>query len=77
MSSKLPLISARECVKALQKIGFKVDRQNGSHIIMVRDEPSPSLTVSVPERREIPRGTLRNIIRQADITVETFLDLLD
>jgi len=76
MSSKLPLISARTCIKALQTIGFQVDRQNGSHIILVRDKPEPA-TVSVPERKEIPRGTLRNIIRQAGLTVEEFLPLLD
>lgn len=74
--SKPPLISTRECIKALSKIGFQVDRQRGSHVIMVRDEPPPAVTISIPERKEIPRGTLRSIIRDAGLTVEEFQDLL-
>lgn len=73
--SKPPLISSKKCIQALQKIGFEVDRQKGSHIIVVRDEPAAS--ISIPERKEIPRGTLRNIIRQAGLTVEEFIELLD
>lgn len=72
--SKLPLISSRDCVRALEKVGFYFARQRGSHIIMRRDEP-PAKTV-VPERREIPKGTLRAIIRDAGLTVDEFLALL-
>ncbi len=75
--SKPPLISSGKCIKALQKIGFVIDRQRGSHIILVRDDPKPELTISVPNRREIPRGTLRNIIKQAGLTIEAFIELLD
>ena len=70
----LPVISSRECIKALAKIGFYESRQTGSHIILRRDEPGT--TVVVPERREIPKGTLRNIIRQAGLTVDEFNKLL-
>lgn len=72
--SKLPLLSARECIWALEKIGFHELHQTGSHIIMRRDDPKT--TVSVPNHREIRRGTLRAIIRQIGMTVEEFTELL-
>jgi predicted RNA binding protein YcfA (HicA-like mRNA interferase family) len=72
--SKLPIISGLECVKALEKIGFVVDRQRGSHIIMVREEPRT--TISVPDHKELDRGTLRGIIRQVGLTVDEFIELL-
>ncbi|GCL43070.1 type II toxin-antitoxin system HicA family toxin [Anabaena sp. FACHB-1250] len=72
--SKLPIISGLECVKALEKIGFVVDRQRGSHIILVREEPRT--TISVPDHKELDRGTLRGIIRQAGLSVDEFIELL-
>ncbi len=72
--SVLPVLSGRECVKALAKKGFNIKRQHGSHIIMRRDEPY-SLVV-VPDHNVIDKGTLRSIIRQAGITVDEFLDYL-
>jgi predicted RNA binding protein YcfA (HicA-like mRNA interferase family) len=72
--SKLPIISGLDCVKALEKIGFVVDRQRGSHIIMVREEPRT--TISVPDHKELDRGTLRGIIRQAGLSVDEFIELL-
>ena len=59
---------------ALQKAGFYVSRQKGSHIILRRDDPFGK--VIVPNHREIDTGTLREIIRQAELTVDEFLDLL-
>jgi predicted RNA binding protein YcfA (HicA-like mRNA interferase family) len=72
--SKLPIISGLECVKALEKTGFVVDRQRGSHIILVREEPRT--TISVPDHKELDRGTLRGIIRQAGLSVDEFIELL-
>ena len=72
----LPMISARQCVRALEKAGFFVDRRRGSHIVLRREEPPPTLTVIVPNHKEIDRGTLKSIIRQAKLTVEEFADLL-
>lgn len=76
MTDKLPVISGAACVKALSKAGFYVDRQRGSHIILRRDQPLPARSVVVPDHKELDRGTLRAIIRQADLTVEAFLELL-
>jgi predicted RNA binding protein YcfA (HicA-like mRNA interferase family) len=72
--SKLPVISGAECVRALEKIGFVVARQRGSHIILVRE--NPRTTASVPNHRQIDRGTLRAIIRQVGLSVDEFTALL-
>jgi predicted RNA binding protein YcfA (HicA-like mRNA interferase family) len=72
--SKLPRLSGSECVSALEKAGFHRKRQHGSHIIMRRDDPFAQ--VVVPDHKELDRGTLRAIIRQAGLTVEQFNALL-
>lgn len=72
--SKLPVISGRECVKALEKVDFYFKRQEGSHIILRRDTPFAQTVV--PDHKELDRGTLRAIIRQAGISVDEFVKLL-
>ncbi|MBW4629944.1 MAG: type II toxin-antitoxin system HicA family toxin [Brasilonema octagenarum HA4186-MV1] len=72
--SKLPVISGAECVRALEQIGFVVNRQRGSHIILVREEPKA--TVTVPDHKELDRGTLRAIIRQVGLSVDEFVELV-
>ncbi len=70
----LPKISGAECVKALEKAGFYFKRQRGSHIVLRRDDPFAQ--VVVPNHKQLDRGTLRAIIRQADLSVDEFLSLL-
>ncbi|MCY7322793.1 MAG: type II toxin-antitoxin system HicA family toxin [Phormidesmis sp. CAN_BIN36] len=72
--SKLPIVSGADCVRALEKIGFVVDRQRGSHIILVREDPRT--TVSIPNYKELDRGTLRAIPRQVGLSVDEFSALL-
>lgn len=72
--NRLPLISGRECVQALKKTGFYFKREEGSHIILRRDNPFAQ--VVVPDHKELDRGTLRAIIRQAGLKVDDFLNLL-
>lgn len=72
--SKLPVISGEECVKALRKIGFEVYRQRDSHIVIVRISPPAQTTI--PNHKELDRGTLRAIIRQTGLTIEEFIALL-
>jgi predicted RNA binding protein YcfA (HicA-like mRNA interferase family) len=72
--SKLPRVSGRECVQALQKAGFLFTRQEGSHIILRRREPFAQLVV--PDHKELDRGTLRAIIRQSGLSVIEFTQLL-
>ena len=70
--SPLPVLSGRECAAA--KVGFSLKRRQGSHLILRRDEPFAQ--VVVPDHRELDRGTLRAIIRQAGLSVEEFQRLL-
>ena len=72
--SKLPVISGRQLVHALEKVGFAFDRQRGSHIILFR--ANPPTTISVPDHRELDRGTLRAILRQAGVSPENLGELL-
>lgn len=72
--SKLPSISGRACIQALERAGFVVRRQEGSHVILRRAQPFAQLVV--PDHKELDRGTLRAIIRQADLTIVEFLGLL-
>lgn len=74
--ASLPIISGRKCCAALSKIGFVQVRQKGSHIIMQKQLPNTTLTIPVPDHKELAAGTLRSIIRQAGLTVEEFADLL-
>lgn len=61
-------------MKLLLKVGFSIRRQQGSHIILRRNEPFAQLVV--PDHKELDRGTLRAIIRQAGLSVEQFNELV-
>ena len=73
--SKLPVISGRKLCKALERIGYFVDHQTGSHIILRNTNP-PHRRLSVPDHEEIARGTLRSILRLAGLTPEEFKELM-
>lgn len=69
--SVLPQVSGRQVVSALAKLGYERDRQNGSHIVL-RQAAYPHRRLVVPDHKEVAKGTLRAIIRQAGLTVEEF-----
>jgi predicted RNA binding protein YcfA (HicA-like mRNA interferase family) len=71
MGSALPVLSGREVVRVFESLGWEVVRQTGSHIIMVKDDEP--ITLSVPEHREVAKGTLRSLIRNAGLTVDEFV----
>ena len=72
--SKFPVISGRACVKALGRAGFYLKRREGSHMILRRDEPFGQ--VVVPDHKELDRGTLGAILRQAGLGADEFSRLL-
>ena len=72
--SKLPVVSGQECVRILAKAGFFVKRKHGSHIVLRRDDPFCQVTV--PDHKELDRGTLRSIVKQAGLSVEEFVNLI-
>lgn len=76
MSTRLPVISGREAVQAFEKAGFVLlaRRGKGSHMIVAREDPPTILTI--PQARELKRGLLRALIRQAGMTVDEFVALL-
>ena len=73
--SKIPQVSGRRVVKVLSKIGYEKDRQRGSHIVL-RQKAYPHRRIVVPDHKEIAKGTLRKIIKQAGLTIEEFQRLL-
>lgn len=73
--SKLPLLSGRELCKVLRKIGYLVDHQTGSHIVLRHKEP-PYRRLTVPDHKEVAKGTLRAIIRQAGLTANEIRKLI-
>ena len=73
MSPKLPVASGAQLIKAFGKLGYYIRSQQGSHIHL-RHPILPPLTI--PNHREIARGTLRAIIRQAGLSLDDFINLL-
>lgn len=71
MGSKVPVLSGRDVVRAFERLGWSVARQASSHIILVKT--GEFVTLSVPDHKEVARGTLRSLIRSANITVDQFL----
>ena len=69
--SKLPVLSGKECVQVLKKHGFEIRRQKGSHIILRHG--SSKIILTVPNHKELDRGTLRAIIRQSGLDIKKFL----
>jgi len=70
---KLPLVSGREVVQALSRIGYYFVRQCGSHICLRHIDRK---TVTVPDHHEVAKGTLRRILRDVGISNEDFFELL-
>ena len=71
--SRLPVCSGEDAVRAFGKIGYGFDHQTGSHIIL-RHASGRRLTI--PNHRELAKGTLRALIREAGLTKEQFAELL-
>jgi len=69
----LPIISGKECITALGRLGYRQARQRGSHVRLVCEGRNP---VTVPMHNTLDRSTLRSILRVADVSVDDFLALL-
>lgn len=71
---KLPVVSGKEFVKRLKKQGYEFIHQEGSHMI-IRLKTEPYTKLSVPNHKELDRGLLRSLLRDADITIDEFIRL--
>jgi len=67
----LPVLSGRKVADLFVSHGWEIARQRGSHIILVKS--GHPATLSIPDHREVARGTLRALVRRAGMTVEEFL----
>ena len=72
---KLPTISGKDVIKALRKIGYELDHQTGSHMIL-RQNKEPCRRLTVPNHKEVAKGTLLAIMKQAGLTRDDFFRLL-
>ncbi len=73
---RIPQISGREVVKAFEKLGYHAVRQRGSHIRLWPAEGSERKPLTIPDHHIIGKGLLRKIIRDAEISLDDFLNLL-
>ncbi len=71
----LAILSGKEVVRAFEKDGWSMVRRRGSHMILVKE--GYMATLSVPDHREVARGTLRSLIRASGMTVERFVSLCE
>lgn len=69
---RLPVVSGKVLIKALEKLGFEQVRQRGSHVVMRKGDAG----CVVPVHREVAPGTLSSALKQAGISVDQLLDLL-
>lgn len=71
MPSALPILSGREVVRVFESLEWHIARQSGSHIVMVKE--GEIVTLSIPDHREVAKGTLRSLIRTAGLTMAEFI----
>jgi predicted RNA binding protein YcfA (HicA-like mRNA interferase family) len=74
--TRLPVITGDKVVKAFSKAGWRAVRQRGSHVIMVKEGMDATLSIPVHKGKPVKRGTLRDLIKDAGLTVEEFIKLL-
>lgn len=67
---KLKVISSTKLVKILESLGWRISRQKGSHIIMTKQ--GTNITLSIPNHKEVAKGTLRTLLRAANITIDEY-----
>jgi predicted RNA binding protein YcfA (HicA-like mRNA interferase family) len=70
--ANFPAVSGKQAVRALQMLGFRVDRIEGSHYMMVKDLHPRTVPVPVHGSKSLPSGTLASIIRMAGVTRKQF-----
>jgi len=69
--ASLPALSGQKAVKVFKSFNWQVARQSGSHIIMVKE--TQNATLSIPNHKEVAKGTLRSLIRAANLSIAEFI----
>lgn len=71
---KVPRVNARRLIKALQRMGFVIVRQKGSHVMLQHDDGRRTI---IPQHSgDIPTGTLKGILDDIEVTVEMLKEIL-
>lgn len=73
---KPPRVSGKDAIRALERLGFLQIRQQGSHIILKKQTTRGEIGCVVPLHRELAVGTLRSILKQADVDLNEFIENL-
>ena len=73
---KLPILSGKDVIKVLSKLGYQHVRTSGSHAILNKQTEKGKITIPVPLHKELAKGTLKSIMRQANLSLEDLLRLL-
>jgi len=73
---KLPVLSGKDIIKALSKIGFKYVRTKGSHVILNKQMKDGKVTIPIPLHKELAKGTLKSIMNQDELTLNDLFKLL-
>lgn len=73
---KLPVISGKEALTALERAGFVMVRQRGSHVRIKKVTSESVINITIPLHETLDRGTLKGILRNAGLTAEEFVDLI-
>jgi len=74
--SKIPALTARKVIRALKRAGFVEDRQKGSHLVLIHSETQARTVVPVHAGRTIKEPLLRAIVRDANLSVDEFIEFL-
>lgn len=74
--SKVPSLSYLELLRALQRDGWVIVRQKGSHIRLQKHRPTEVVKITVPAHRPLKRSTLAHILKQARLSLEQLTELL-
>ncbi len=74
--TKLPILSGKDMIKILGKIGFVHIRTRGSHMIMIKQTEKGKKTVPVQNHKELAKGTLKSIMDQAGLKLNDLLNLM-
>lgn len=76
MSPKLPVVSGADVIGVLQKLGYEIKRQRGSHVRLYPPPESACKPTTVPLHDELAKGTLKSIMEDAGLTRERLIELL-
>jgi len=74
--STTPSVSGKDTIRALTKLGFRIDRIEGSHHMIVKDGHPFTIPIPIHGSRPLPKGTLASIIRMAKVTKRQFFEAL-